>query len=396
MRIMTRYILIELTKVFLFGLTILTALMLIVLVVREALNAGLPPAQIARLIPFALPEALRYVIPVTLLLAITTVYSRMSGLNEVLAIKSLGISPMVIFWPALVMAFLLSLVTVWLNDAPVTWGRQGLKRVVLEAVEEIAYGMLKQEHRYNSPQFSINVKGVNDRTLIRPRLTIHGRGTAPDTTIEAMEAELHSQYDDKDNLLMKITLRKGRIEVEGVLSFEFSDVEEREIPLGESDRVEEISPSWLPLRRIPGEIEKQEAAIENQYEQYAAMAGYQMVCGDFAPLGGDPLGVYSSRLGEMHKHLSKLRTEPCRRWSAGFSCLCFAWIGVPMAIWLRNRDLLTSFFLCFAPILIGYYPLWAFAIVQAKNGAVPPIAVWLGNVVLVAWGAWVLRKVLRY
>jgi len=303
---------------------------------------------------------------------------------------------MVIVWPALVVAFLLSLITVWLNDAPISWGRQGVKRVVLEAVEEIAYGMLRQDHRYTSPQFSIYVQGVDQRKLIRPRLTIHGHGNSPDTTITAMEAELRSQFDDKDNLLMKIMLKRGTIEVEGVFSFEFPDVEEKEIPLSDSSRAEELSPSVLPLYRIPGEVEQQEAAIESHHEQYAALAACQMICGDFGTLAGGSLNDYTARLTEMQHHLYRLHTEPYRRWSAGFSCLCFVWVGVPMAIWLRNRELLTSFFLCFAPILVGYYPLWAFFIVQAKNGAVPPVAVWIGNLTLLAWGAWVLRRVLRY
>jgi lipopolysaccharide export system permease protein len=224
---------------------------------------------------------------------------------------------------------------------------------------------------------------------------IHGHGESPDTTIKAEEAELGSQYDDKDNLWVKVTLKRAKID-KGTWHMEVPDVYEIEIPLSDPDRQEEISPSWLPLWRIPGEIEKQEGAIEGCYEQYAATAAYQMIGGDFATLGSDPLSGFSPRLGEMRKHLAKLRTEPYRRLSAGFSCLCFAWLGVPMAIWLRNRDLLTSFFLCFAPILIVYYPLWAFGIVEAKNGVVPPIAVWNGNVILIACGGWVLKRVLRY
>ena len=68
-----------------------------------------------------------------------------------------------------------------------------------------------------------------------------------------------------------------------------------------------------------------------------------------------------------------------------------------MAIWRKNSDFLTSFFLCFLPILFVYYPLLMFGVEQSKSGALPPYIVWLGNVVLAAWGLWMLRaKVLRY
>ena len=77
---------------------------------------------------------------------------------------------------------------------------------------------------------------------------------------------------------------------------------------------------------------------------------------------------------------------PHRRWAGGFACLCFVLVGVPMAICLRNRDFLTSFFLCFLPILIVYYPLMIFGADQAKNGNLPTIFVWAGNGMLMLWG----------
>jgi lipopolysaccharide export system permease protein len=91
-----------------------------------------------------------------------------------------------------------------------------------------------------------------------------------------------------------------------------------------------------------------------------------------------------------------LKTEPHRRWAAGLSCLCFVMVGAPLAIRLRNSDFLTSFFLCFLPILIVYYPLLAYGIGRAKSGAVPPQVVWLGNLILVAAGVWMTRRMMRY
>lgn len=67
-----------------------------------------------------------------------------------------------------------------------------------------------------------------------------------------------------------------------------------------------------------------------------------------------------------------------------------------MAIRLKNRDILTSFFLCFLPILVVYYPLLAYGVEGAKNGTLPPYAVWAGNALLALWGWWLLKRVLRY
>lgn len=87
--------------------------------------------------------------------------------------------------------------------------------------------------------------------------------------------------------------------------------------------------------------------------------------------------------------------EPWHRWANGFSCLCFVLVGAPMAIRLRNADFLTSFFLCFLPILIVYYPVFMLGVDLAKKGSVPAVVVWAGNLLVALWGAWLLRGVVR-
>jgi lipopolysaccharide export system permease protein len=70
-------------------------------------------------------------------------------------------------------------------------------------------------------------------------------------------------------------------------------------------------------------------------------------------------------------------------------------IGAPVAIRLRYSEFIASFFVCFLPILVVYYPLMAVSVSNAKDGAMPPQAVWLGNVVLALAGVWLLRRVVR-
>lgn len=395
MAILPRYVLVEVTKVFLVALTALTMIVLITFVAREAAQQNLPLGPVVRLMPYLLPDALRVAVPVTLLLACTSVFARMSGANEIVAVKALGISPMVMLWPVLIMAFFLSLVTVWLNDLAVSWGRHGIQRVVIEAVEEIAYSMLQSQRRYSSPFFSINVKRIEGRRLIRPTVTLVGRGSTPTTTITADEAELQS---DRVEGVLKILLRNSTIDMGGKMSAQFPNWREQEIPLTDASRARSAGkmPSCLAMRAIPDEIVKQQAQIEEFQQEMAAQAAYQMVCGEFEELAGGQWRANSAASADLWGRLWRLALEPPRRWSAGFSCLCFAWVGVPMAIRLRNRDPLTSFFLCFLPILIVYYPLLAYSVDGAKNGSIPPVVVWAGNLLLALWGTWLLRKVVRY
>ena len=91
---------------------------------------------------------MRYAVPGTVLLAVTSLYGRMSSSNELVAIKSLGISPMAVLWPMLALATLISFGTVWLNDIAVSWGRIGMRRVVFESFEEIVYRRLESQRTF--------------------------------------------------------------------------------------------------------------------------------------------------------------------------------------------------------------------------------------------------------
>ena len=73
-----------------FGLTLIGMTSLIVLVglAHQAVREGLGPLAVARLVPYVLPNALRFSIPGTMLFAACSVYGRMSSSNEVVAIKS--------------------------------------------------------------------------------------------------------------------------------------------------------------------------------------------------------------------------------------------------------------------------------------------------------------------
>lgn len=395
MRLLTRYVLIEVFKVFGIALASLTILMMIVGVAREAMSQGLGLAQIAQLMPYILPDALRFAVPATILFAVSIVYGRMSGTNEVVAIKSQGISPMTIIWPALILAFLLSLATTWLNDVAVSWGRNGVRRVALEAVEEIAYGMLRTQRAYTSPQMSINVKRVEGRKLIHPTLTLQAGDSQQPQTLVAEEAELVS---DPQNDTLRIVCRNFTVDGENDLHIRDPGVFEIAIPLQDASRVDRLDshPSRLPMWRFEQEIASQRVKIAEYEQEMAVLASHQLLTGDFPRLMTSEMHIRGELLKAYREHLYRLKTEPYRRWANGFSCLCFVLIGAPMAIRMRNADLLTSFFLCFLPILLVYYPLLAWGVDASKHGRMPSYTVWLGNVILAVWGVWLLRKVLRY
>lgn len=394
-RLLTRYVLLDLLKVFFIALTGLTVLIILVGVVQEASKQGLGFGPIVRLIPYLIPESLRFAVPGTLLLAVSSVYGRMSAFNEVIALKSLGISPMVIIWPAVVVGVLLSFAAVWFNDLAVTWGRAGVQRVVIESVEQIAYGMLKTQRAYSTNEMSMNVKGTDGRMLLMPTLTIEAKGDKPGITITAEKAEFRSHPELGEFV---ICFYDAVIDVGNRGGVTWPGVLEHRIALSDFSRKGDRSdsPSSRPMSEIPQDIIEQEKHIESLKQEAAATAAFELMHGQLPALASEEWRRRHHRIEDAYGRLYRLQAEPHRRWSSGFACLSFVVIGSAMAIRRRNGDFLTSFFLCFLPILLAYYPLLIYAIGRVKNGALPPESVWLGNAVLLVWGLWNLRKVLRY
>ncbi len=389
MRLLTRYVLREIGLIFLVTLVSLTVLMVMIGAVKEAIAQGLGIVQIVQLLPYLMPNALMFAVPGTILFSVASVYGRMSGANEIVALKSLGISPMAVIWPALIVSVLLSFATVWLNDLAMSWGFNGMRRVVVDALEDIAYSMLHTKRAFTTDAFSVAVKDVQGHKLITPMFDFRdGNGQ---TTIRAEWAELRS---NPGSGVLTVELYNATIITEGNRA-EYPGVLERDIQVS-TEMHGDISPSHLALAQMPAERVRQLEVIETIKNRMVARAGFQMLTGEIDGLTGDAWNRDAKDLQHQKYRLFRIHTEPPRRWANGFSCLCFALVGSAMAIRLRNSNALTSFFLCFGPILLVYYPLLAFGVDRAKAGAITPYAVWLANLILAVWGLWLLRRVLRY
>jgi lipopolysaccharide export system permease protein len=393
MKIITRYVLFDLLKVFLVVLAALTLFMLIVGLVREAQMQGLGLVQILMLVPYVVPEAMRFAVPGTMLFAAASVFGRMSAANEITALKAAGISPLTVIWPAVGLAMAVSFFSVWLNDVAVSWGREGVRRVVVESVEQIIYGRLRQQRSYSTPQLSINVKAVDGRRLIRPTLSFTSGAEKTPATVSAAEAELCANAAAGT---LTVTFRNGTLHM-GDMKASFPDEIVREVPIDAVSRkgTTTTSPSDLAMAEFAAARAESAARIDQLDQLAAGRRALALLTGRLEATGPAAVRGEHDYMEWEQNRLTRIIMEPWRRWANGFSCMCFVLVGAPMAIRMRNADFLTSFFLCFLPILIIYYPVFILGVDQAKRGAVPPVAVWTGNLLIALWGWWLLRRVIR-
>ncbi len=391
-----RYILWEITKLFSIALVAFTAIIMLGGLAQQLMLEGLGPMAIVELLPYLLPIGLQFGLPPTLLFAVCSVYGRISADNEVVAVKAAGVNPIKIISPTLVLAFMVSLLAVWLNDIAFSWGAPGIHRVVLLSLEEIVYGWLSKEGSYSTPSgFKIHVHGVGEdgRELISPTIEFRPQGGNDAVTISARSGRL--SMDAKGEVLQIILtdsqLEKGNSYINVPSEFKW------DIPLDQAARKGKATglPTEYPMRLIGREIRHQQDLLESTKEIIGARTSFALLTGRYDWLDDK---TTHDRLGELYngrERLLKLQVEPARRWASGFACFFFVWVGVPAAIWFRSADNWTTFGLCFLPILLLYYPFFVYGLDRAKDGTWPVFSVWLGNLVMLAVGAWWLRKVYK-
>jgi len=392
-----RYILWEITKLFVIALVAFTTVIILFGVMKELLRQGLGTVAVLQLLPYVLPVSLQFALPATLLFAVCSVYGRISADNELMAAMSVGVPPIRFITPSLVFGLGISLVAVWLNDVAYSWGKPGIRRVVTHSIEQVAYGYLKSQGAYTSDNgFSIHVHGIGEdgRELILPTISHRPKKGGQPISIEAKSARMRVDLESEelvielDDSVVALGDSGTLMDRPGRISFA--------IPLSDATKKSTSQdPSDFPMRRIPAEIQHQRLALDGLEELSTARSGLAFAIGKHEWIADSLQEDWNQELSLGHSRLNSLKMEPWRRWAAGFSCLLFIWVGIPLSIWMKSADHWTSFGTSFLPTLLVYYPVFTLGLNHARDGSWTPASVWLGNLALLVVGAWWMRRVYR-
>lgn len=400
MYIITRYVVWEVLKIFLAALLALTLVVTPVMVVKEGLGRGLPATVMMYIMPYTLPEMLGITIPASMLFSICSVFGRMTGSNEVVALKSLGISPMTIVWPAIVLAAFLSLGTVWMYELAATWCKPKGKQIVAESLEEIAMSMLYKNRSYSDDAFSITVKRVanpqkpGDRPkLIQPTIKIKG---PPAVTITAAEATIQTDWKNRQ-IQIQCVQSEFDFEGQGRMTFPGLETISKPLPVPQHDRFHR---DWVAMRDIPTLIDELQTNLVQKQNELKKLEQFRDASKAMnlpeSPEQAQQIAAKRGDVDYFQFRINRLKAEPYRRWANGFTCLCFALLGAPVAMFWRHADVLTNFFVCFLPILAIYYPLLMLSDDFSTSGKLPPISFWMANVTLMIPAVGLLRWIVRH
>ncbi|HUU51189.1 MAG TPA: LPS export ABC transporter permease LptF [Nitrospinota bacterium] len=141
MKIINRYILKELFYTFLLSIFVFTIVLILnkVLQLTElVVNKGVPLVTILKLLLFLFPSLLIIIIPISILVASITTFSRLSTDNEIIILKTAGISLYRLLLPIIILSLFAYLFTNFLTFKALPWGTQSFKNLMFQIIQSKA------------------------------------------------------------------------------------------------------------------------------------------------------------------------------------------------------------------------------------------------------------------
>jgi lipopolysaccharide export system permease protein len=392
MRLLERYVLSELLRVFGILVTISTSLLVFVGAFGQAKEHGLGYWQILQILPFIVPSLLPYTIPATLLLTVCVVYGRMSGDNEIIAAKAAGINLLSLMWPSFFLSGLLSVAVLLFCDQVIPWAFGNIERIVTLAMEDIFIDRLKTQSTISVRErgITITVTGVRDRTLIGPVIRYSPKGRNA-VTLTAKEARL--SFDLPRNQVW-LELHGAASSLPGQQNSAYLEYDRIPFPL--PSKSQRLRGRDLSIEDIQAQLPKLASKRQDLRQSQAMEAAFALTTGNFGRFDELEFQSYQNDIDSNEGLSLRLRTEQHYRFAMAVSCFFFVMLGSPFSILMARNQFLTSFLFCFVPILLLYYPISMMSLNLSKTGTLDPAwAVWCANGLLGIIASFFLRRVLR-
>jgi lipopolysaccharide export system permease protein len=181
-------------------LTILTVFVFIVVATRMltvsewVINRGVHPGQVFKMIFYLLPGIILFALPAAALMAVFIAFIRLSSDNEILALKSSGISLFQMLPTVLMISFASFLLATFLAFSGAPWGNRSFKDMIFQIAQSKADLGIKERvfcDPFNNVTFYINSFSTHER-LMKDVFVVDRRDAQTTNTIIANEAQILS------------------------------------------------------------------------------------------------------------------------------------------------------------------------------------------------------------
>jgi lipopolysaccharide export system permease protein len=367
MKLIDRMISRELLVNVLFAIFVLSLVLVVGNIFRKLLpllvNHDVPVEYLISFIAYVLPFSLIFTIPWGLLTAILLVFGRLSADNELVALRSNGVSVTRICVPLAVIAVICTAICLWLNVQVAPAAQEKLRSTIFDLATR-------------NPMALFGSDQIIDQFPGRKIYVGKKEGNKLDNII-VFEMDQHS-------LPVRVTYaRTGRLQ---------ADLPNKEILMHLYDARYEQRDANDPqnLRKIRDGINMAEGtlpiSLEELYEKEKKKPSRSAL--SIAQL-------LDQLKSENKREQSASRTEINKRFSFPFSCLAFALIGVPLGVTAHRRETSIGFALGLM-VAISYF---LFVIIgdtlRSDPRVHPELLVWFPNVLFIILGGILFRRLTR-
>jgi lipopolysaccharide export system permease protein len=362
--IIDRYILWELLPPFLINLAFFTFVFLMAEMLKITdliVNYAVSLVTIIKLLVFSTPYFLMYIIPMAVMMAVLLTFLRMSGDNEIVALKTGGISLYRLVPSVLLFSLCGCLLTYFMAATGMPQGRHAIKKLTYEVFSSNLDIGLKERtfnDSFKDVMLYVNEIDVKNKTLID--VFIEDKRDAD--VVSTVIAPTGRLFSEPDRMVFHLQLHEGMI---------------NQVRIG-SRSAHSISFDTYDLRLDL----KKAASIASVHKGIKEMDPSELRNYLKSAPAKDP--NYYKALIEFHK-----------KFSIPVACIAMGILAVPLGIQTRSSKRSSGLVLGLTFFLF-YYLILSFGLVFGETGLYPPvIGMWMPNIIIGALGIYLLIKAAR-
>ncbi|WP_457554160.1 LPS export ABC transporter permease LptF [Desulfobacula sp.] len=360
--IVNKYIFRELIFPFLNCLFFLTFVFLMTRIPEIAnmvMNYNIHISSILIMITFTLPRFLEFTIPMSVTISILLTIMRMSGENEILALKAAGVSLYKLLPPVMVFCFIGMILTLWMTLFALPWANLSIRLKNIEFAQS-GIDMALQERQFNSQidNLMIYVSHTDIKTHTLKDILIEDRRTKGAVSISA--APSGKLIHNKESMVYTLRLYNGII---NHVNFEQDSVDNIQF------KNYDITIDLTEMNRAAGKITK-------DFDEISLIELTRRI-----------------RTGIKDKiALNEALMELNEKFSIPFACLSLGLLAFSLGIQSASLKRSSGFSMGMLFFLL-YYFLLAAGWSAGKSGAYPPfLGMWMPNIVLGSAGIYLLIR----
>lgn len=352
------------------GFTLVLLLQALFLIARQTIEKRVPFSLLLGFVVAELPRLFAFTIPMALLLAVLIAIGRMGSQGELTAFRAAGVSPRRLFRPVLVLAALLTLVSLGIAHYLVPMGQMKRRALVQEIVRS------RDLSRETEP-------GVFYRGL--PGAVLYVRSVSQSAEGPVFEGVLLQRQTEESSDL--IVARRGRPIFDresGRISFLLDDGEWH---MARPDRASTYSRVRFERHTLTFPPDPAiRAFTKSRFDDPGTLAGGRLHAQilELAARAREVTEPGARTSAERRGRLARIEWQ--RRWAIPFACIALAFAGFPLAMRHRRGGMFAGLSQSLVVIFL-YYLILSTGQGFAEQGAWPPwLAAWLPDIVTIALG----------